>query len=362
MVPLLNRDVGRITAIRDAFVRILKRHNEDDTVLKLQAFAARTLLAAHQDQAAAMRAELLRKALFAAPGAEAAAGARLPALGVIVGTDQQDEAGMRLRVRRAGPDSAVSRSRSAKVQTHDVCLHFGQERVKIFTELEALANKKAQTLAGSLIRVMDILGGIIGRALDGSVGVEWWFVEFLIGDAIPTNQAAAKLMWSKACRSPPAGDRAEFFLICVVCGTHQANLTARHLTEGGGALLGSLNQEAAAGAGADFEAARAAAGAKTVPHRTFCGTAVRFFKYLIGDYYEEFLSSLTQWVGRTLKMLGKDEARTPHTQTHGFIQKLFAFGIESFWHVKSKARFQTFFMFGVGGWVMRGQRCRGSAG
>lgn len=303
-----------VIAIRDAFVTVLKGLNTEGATHRLQAFAAGERLLCSRDQADAASAAFLRDAFLAAPGADpaaagaalAAAGAPLPAVGLIVGVDIHDEARMRLRTRKAAQESA-SRSRTAKVQTHDVCMFFGPARVKIYTELEGLADKTAPTLASSLLGVVDIMGNIVGSGLADAGGMDWWFVGVIIGDSVNTNQNAYRILWSEAQRSPPAGGRASFFLICVFCATHQANLSARHLIEGGGAKQGAINVQAAAGAPGAAEAARAAAGAKHAPCRTFCGTSVRLFKYLIGDYYEEFLAALVRWVDGGMKILGKHE-------------------------------------------------------
>ena len=49
-------------------------------------------------------------------------------------------------------------------------------------------------------------------------------------------------------------------------------------------------------------------------YKTMCGTAVRLFKYLVNDYYEEFCSTARDWVSTQLSVLAHGNgARQPAT-------------------------------------------------
>ncbi len=74
--------------------------------------------------------------------------------------------------------------------------------------------------------------------------------------------------------------RVRYFIVVVKCVTHQAALSARR------AVIGSF----AAAAGGEL-------------YQTIAGTAVRLFKYIINDYYEEFCHNVRDWVSRQLRVV-----------------------------------------------------------
>ena len=174
----------------------------------------------------------------------------------------QDEADIRLRSgdARDGP-SVPRRGRALKVQAHVVTLVAGRSRRDIPTELEALGDKSAATLATSLEALLRriVCGTLDGNgARDGArqehgndareeqhaahgngarqrrAGAahgngareqpETWLVHILVGDGVPTNLAAAKLMWAAVVQDP-LGPRVRHFIVVVKCATHQAALT-----------------------------------------------------------------------------------------------------------------------------------------
>ena len=95
----------------------------------------------------------------------------------------------------------------------------------------------------------------------------------MIGDGISTNMAAATQVL--AClREKGLANNSRYFLILVKCGSHQVALSAKY------GVVGS--------------AASAAATAPTAPE-SVTATAVRLFKYLLSDYYEEFVKSTCRW-------------------------------------------------------------------
>jgi hypothetical protein len=113
---------------------------------------------------------------------------------------------------------------------------------------------------------------------------EIWLFHILVGDGIGTNEAAAKRLW--AClQERGLGPRVRYLLVLIVCGTHQVGRAARS------AVLG-----------------RAAAVARGKLHADIMGVSVRLYKYLVNDYYDEFVFSVNAWVLRDLKVLPPQEA------------------------------------------------------
>ena len=63
------------------------------------------------------------------------------------------------------------------------------------------------------------------RTLLGRVP-EIWVTHLLIGDAIPTNDAAARVLWESV-KKTPLGQRIRYFLAVMKCMTHQTGLSAK---------------------------------------------------------------------------------------------------------------------------------------
>ena len=146
----------------------------------------------------------------------------------------QDEADMRLRSGDARDAKLPTRGRASKVQLHVLRLAVGHHVHEIPTELEALGDKSASTLATSFERLMrnttrDILTQVdhneAERTLLGRVP-EIWVTHLLIGDAIPTNDAAARVLWASV-NENPLGQRIRYFLVVMKCMTHQTGLSAK---------------------------------------------------------------------------------------------------------------------------------------
>ena len=200
----------------------------------------------------------------------------------------QDEADLCLR---SGEDHDIAiprRSRASKVQQYVVELSTNSGSLEIPTELEALGDKKAATLATSFERLLrsiaaDVLPAPGGIDQPWATAPEIWFFHIIVGDGISTNEAAAKQLW--AClQEQGLGARVRYFLSVIVCGTHQVGLAARSAVEG-----------------------RAAATARGLLHLEISGVAVRLFKYLINDYYDEFVFSVHEWVLRDLVVLSASD-------------------------------------------------------
>ena len=147
----------------------------------------------------------------------------------------QDEADIRLRSGDARDPELPRRGRASKVQLHVLRLAVGHHQHEIPTELEALGDKTASTLATSLERLMrntirdtfpKVGLNLAERTLLGRVPPEIWVTHWLIGDAIPTNDAAARVLWASV-QANPLGQPIRYFLGVIRCMTHQTGLSAK---------------------------------------------------------------------------------------------------------------------------------------
>ena len=141
---------------------------------------------------------------------------------------------------------------------HVVRIAVDQYLQEIPTELEALGDKGTGTLATSLEGTLrDILQDVL-PARDS--GPEIWVIHLLIGDGVPTNEAAARVIFASV-KERPLGQRVRYFELVVKCFVHQSGLSAK---------CGGIGAAAStAGDGHDVT-----------------GVAVRLCKYLLNDYYE----------------------------------------------------------------------------
>ena len=244
----------------------------------------------------------------AAAGARlAAAGAREDLVVVYPWLLLQDEASMRLRSFQDPGNKKPSRSRSSKVQEYNSSL-LAEDLLELYTELDALGNKTAETIATSFDRQLRHVAGIVRQAIGDTAPInrEYWLVEILVGDGIGTNEKAARIQLGEAWANPPfqgTTARILYFLMVLKCATHQVQRTAMSHTEGACAKLGSMNQRAASSAeGAAVGAMRADLGKRGM-HTHACGACVRLFKYLVNDYYEEFYANLKVHVSSKLTVV-----------------------------------------------------------
>jgi hypothetical protein len=211
----------------------------------------------------------------------------------------QDEA--ELRLLSGDPSSRAGlprRSRTSKVQIHVVAVTCKEKIWDVPVELEGLVDKTAPTLATSFERlVKTLLENMLpqpqpatgGRRKDSEPEV--WLVHAIIGDAINTNQAAAKILWAVA--GTGAFTIVRYFLLVGKCGTHQSALSAKY------GVLGRAAAAAAetAGEGKEFE--------------DVVGNAVRLFKYLVPDYYEDFKISIAKWVQLHVEVVEPEAIHQP---------------------------------------------------
>ena len=237
--------------IKDAFVEVVKEM--------------------HMNQAKKMVANACSAAL--------AANTEFVSLHVI---DIFDGADLRLRSVKDREDKVPARSRSSKVQQHVVNIVVNGQQLEIPTELEALSDKTAATLTTSLERVLRTISAQVLPGIQEPMDIALWICMVLVGDAIPTNEAAAKGLWS-AIAETPLGGRSRFFLAMFKCLVHQAALTTKSAVCGPAAALGDTTGKAL--------------------HETLPGVMVRLYKYLLCDYYEEFVQSTREWVLRSLQLV-----------------------------------------------------------
>jgi hypothetical protein len=204
-----------------------------------------------------------------------------------------DEASLRLRS-KGDLAGAPSRSRSSKVMQHIVEARFpGQPGHRWLCELHPLGDKMASTIATSLRQVLQ---AVVGAVADG-FGAQRpasapWLMHILVGDGVASNEAAARVLLAWVRRDGlPQGLR--YFVVVVKCASHQANLVIGSSVAGRAALV-AAQQSASLG---DAPWAQRPLAAQRLMAADPCGAIVRFYKFLVSDYYGEFLKNLQDIVG-----------------------------------------------------------------
>ena len=205
-----------------------------------------------------------------------------------------DEASLRLRSSLDTDGAGPSRSRSSKVQQHCLWLQLDTNaRLRVPAELDALANKTAATIATSLHRQLRRCAEDVGAGFakhGASALAKPWFVHVLVADSVSANLAAAKLLIAWVDRDPlPCS--LQYFLIAVKCSSHQTNLTVASTVSRRAALCGAQNAASLCEGGRPLSN-RDRLDSKNSPHGDVCGAVVRLFKFLVSDYYEDFLANL----------------------------------------------------------------------
>ena len=198
----------------------------------------------------------------------------------------QDEADIRLRSESARDGPAVpSRSRSSKVQQHVLTMHGAGGRVlDLPMELEALSDKSAPTLATSFERVLRSVAASVLPQPQAKMP-EVWVIHIIIGDGIATNEKAGKILWSCIAQEQ-LNPGTRYFLLILKCATHQTGLSAKSSVIGRSAATGAGGGEL---------------------YKTITGVASRLFKFLICDYFEEFVFSVREWVVHKLVVQSAEE-------------------------------------------------------
>ena len=155
----------------------------------------------------------------------------------VVAVHVHDEAGMRLRSYVPAEDptmnigsafkATLSRGRLSKIQNNVVTLSLADVPVPFFTELQALHKKDAGSIATAIIQVVERLFACIEKIDTGEAARRTVrFVHVLVGDAVGTNEAAAKRVMHHFQRRvrDSRGICIKYAMLLFKCATHQANL------------------------------------------------------------------------------------------------------------------------------------------
>jgi len=119
-------------------------------------------------------------------------------------------------------------------------------------------------------------------------------LHILVGDGVATNEAAAQLLWAWACKQR-LHRRVDYLLWVVKCASHQTSLVASSVVAGRAATVGAASSQQLV----DLAIVQKNIVLRSIaPHRNSCGAIVRFFKYLVSDYYSDFCANLRDLVGK----------------------------------------------------------------
>jgi len=167
-------------------------------------------------------------------------------------------------------------------------------------ELEALGDKSSPTLATSFERV---LRSVVAHTLpQPQAGMpEVWLIHILIGDGIATNEKAAKILWACIAQQQ-LNPGTRYFLLVLKCATHQTGLSAKSSVIGRAAATGAGGGEL---------------------YKTITGVASRLFKFVICDYFEEFVFSVREWVVQKLVVQAAEEEDVAATSAAKALQRLY---------------------------------------
>jgi hypothetical protein len=205
-----------------------------------------------------------------------------------------DEASMRMRSfgsaalseEGAHQDSTcrrVVRGRTSKVQNHVLTIQTGTQNLELYTELQPLQNKTADTIGHALIAVTSKALQYMMSANSQYGCTQVRVVHLLTGDGIATNQAAARRVAYRFLRQPvqfqaAGGANATMtvrYSVCEwPCASHCANLCVQV------AICGH----------------RLPGAKPNADSNVICAATTRFYKYLQVDYSEEFYFSMKQFV------------------------------------------------------------------
>ena len=298
-----------IDRIRDQFVEVIQqmRGEQCKQVVRSAALAA-TNVAASAPSSAAPGASSV-----AAPGASVTG---IPCTAVL---HIHDEASLRLRSSAETDTTGPNRSRSSKVQQHVVQVFVPDHApMRWFSDLHPLADKSAKVLATSLLTILRQLEGPVCEGMASAKTTERpWFVHWLVGDGISTNEAAAKVVLA-AIQAHPLKGHTRYFLMVVKCANHQANLVIGSVVSGKASIVGCRFAGLLSSPLADRPLAHANKAAAT----QVCGAVVRFFKFLVSDYYSEYLANLEDIV-KQLAVVESSELQEQQCQKWRGMQALY---------------------------------------
>ena len=185
-----------------------------------------------------------------------------------------DEACFRLRSSSrpfGDPFRTLSRSTSSKVQNNVIEVHTAAKKCACVMELQPLARKNASCLAHALfLCVRSVLTNM--QIQDNATRV----IHVVVGDAIPTNWAASRLLWA-AVKSEQEKQRlmCDYSLLVLRCCSHQCNLTVKT------AITGSTGTSLRKQSG-------------SADKSPLVLTVVRWCKFLLPTYIEEFSKNLLE--------------------------------------------------------------------
>ena len=201
------------------------------------------------------------------------------------------------------PKSRIVRGRSSMVQQNVLKLQFGDEKLRILSDLQALASKDAEVIGKALIDAVEPILYKLAIASNKHGAKKVRLVHVITGDGISTNAAAMNRVLYHYTRRPqrdlPANatesekrlnlilTRIIYAQVGIICGSHAGNLVV-----GAGVLDQTRVLREQAGR----------RGAVKAEHDSLCANCVRWFKYLALAYDEEFSRSLRVDVAKRLNL------------------------------------------------------------
>ena len=220
-----------ISRIKDAFAEVCKEENAKEIWRATQSMKAEA--DASEQRALQKKAAIAQAAVVWNNAGAAAAAARqgIALAGSFTLLHIHDEATLRLRTFGEN-DTKPTRSRSSMVQQHAVYLHSGEHScTDVLTELDGLADKRGETIATSVDRVLRSVAKIVGDAVQETGARKWFFFHVLVGDGIYTNNKAGRIVLAESWRVR-VHEALYYLLILVVCANHQANLSLASAVQG----------------------------------------------------------------------------------------------------------------------------------
>ena len=185
--------------------------------------------------------------------------------------------------RPSGPSARafLCRGRHSKVLNHVINVHVAETSLRWLSELQPLANKTASTIASALI--LNVQEVVLHCVLEGEGSRNDCVrcIHLLTGDAIATNEAAARRVLPHM-TAFASRHGVSYFLLVWICASHQSNLAVMV------AICGGRVKDA-------------------VENDPICANCSRLFRHLMADYSEEFAQSLWRHVESVLRLIPDDE-------------------------------------------------------
>ena len=201
-------------------------------------------------------------------------------------THVHDEASLRMRSYLQRPAAASARAflcrgRYSKVLNHVINVHTSETSLRWLSELQPLSKKDASTIASALIlNVQEVVLQCIASVGDARGGIIRC-IHLLTGDAIATNEAAARRILPHMIAFA-ARHGILYYLLVWICASHQSNLVVMV------AICGGRVKDAA-------------------ENNPICCNCSRLFRHLMSDYSEEFAQALWRYVEKDLRIIPDDE-------------------------------------------------------